>query len=84
MNNTGVYEGAFSAAATAVARGLFHVGEETWLVGRGSQYLPPTHCTAVLLTFTQSVCIYEYTYLRDLDLPVVQRAHETCTQSDLD
>ena len=42
------------------------------------------HCTAVLLTFTQSVCIYEYTYLRDLDLPVVQRAHETCTQSDLD
>lgn len=42
VNNTGVYEGAFSAAATAVARGLFHVGEETWLVGRGSQYLPPT------------------------------------------
>lgn len=37
-NNTGVYEGAFSAAATAVARGLFQVGERTLLVGRGSQY----------------------------------------------
>ena len=38
VGNTGVYEGAFDAAATAIAQGLFQVGEETWLVGMGRQY----------------------------------------------
>lgn len=36
--STGVYEGAFDSASTAVARGLFQIGDETWLMGWGSQY----------------------------------------------
>eukprot|EP01049_Picozoa_sp_SAG25_P003323 SAG25_NODE_190_length_12277_cov_10.004927_13_plen_660_part_00 len=37
-SNTGVYEGSFDAAATAVGQGVFQVAEETWLVGMGRQY----------------------------------------------
>ena len=42
-NNTGAYGGAFDGASTAEARGLFHVGDETWLMGWGSQYTHGGH-----------------------------------------
>eukprot|EP01052_Picozoa_sp_SAG31_P004299 SAG31_NODE_177_length_21310_cov_8.894064_3_plen_1058_part_00 len=37
QGSTGVYEGSFDAGSTAVARGLVHVGDETWLMGYGDQ-----------------------------------------------
>lgn len=37
-NETNIFKGAFDAGSTAVARGMFHVGEETWLYGMGMQY----------------------------------------------
>eukprot|EP00041_Stephanoeca_diplocostata_P017296 m.345125 g.345125 ORF g.345125 m.345125 type:complete len:581 (-) comp20656_c0_seq1:654-2396(-) len=38
LNHTGVYQGAFDSASTAVARGFFERGDYTIMVGYGSQY----------------------------------------------
>jgi hypothetical protein len=38
VNNTGVWEGAFDAASTAVVRGIVQTPEETIMYGWGSQY----------------------------------------------
>eukprot|EP00039_Didymoeca_costata_P014727 m.240982 g.240982 ORF g.240982 m.240982 type:complete len:608 (+) comp16083_c2_seq4:85-1908(+) len=37
-NNTGIFEGDFNAASTAVARGMVHLDEKTLMFGFGSQY----------------------------------------------
>jgi hypothetical protein len=37
-NYVGIFEGEFDAAATAVARGVFEVGDKVVLIGYGSQY----------------------------------------------